>query len=47
MMRGSVAIVDAILEVNSVKADGGTRTRDRLITNQVLYQLSYIGAIHN
>ena len=24
-------------------ADGGTRTRDLLITNQLLYQLSYIG----
>ena len=26
------------------KADDGTRTRDLLITNQLLYQLSYIGA---
>ncbi len=25
------------------KADDGTRTRDLLITNQLLYQLSYIG----
>ena len=25
------------------RADGGTRTHDRLITNQLLYQLSYIG----
>ena len=24
-------------------ANGGTRTHDRLITNQLLYQLSYIG----
>jgi hypothetical protein len=24
-------------------ADDGTRTRDLLITNQLLYQLSYIG----
>ena len=26
-----------------VRADGRTRTADRLITNQLLYQLSYIG----
>ena len=26
-------------------ASGGTRTRDRLITNQVLYQLSYASEI--
>ena len=26
-----------------VRADEGTRTPDRLITNQLLYQLSYIG----
>jgi hypothetical protein len=25
------------------RADGGTRTPDQLITNQLLYQLSYIG----
>ena len=25
------------------RADEGTRTPDRLITNQLLYQLSYIG----
>lgn len=25
-------------------ANGGTRTPDLLITNQVLYQLSYVGA---
>ena len=29
----------------SVGADGGTRTRDLLITNQLLYQLSHISAI--
>ena len=29
-------------------ADGGTRTRDLLITNQLLYQLSHISvAVHN
>ena len=26
-------------------ADDGTRTRDLMITNQLLYQLSYTGAI--
>ena len=26
-------------------ADDGTRTRDLLITNQLLYQLSYVGKI--
>ena len=25
------------------RADDGTRTRDLLITNQLLYQLSYVG----
>jgi hypothetical protein len=28
-------------------ADDGTRTRDLLITSQLLYQLSYIGKIKN
>ena len=28
------------------RADEGTRTPDRLITNQLLYQLSYIGCFH-
>ena len=28
------------------RADEGTRTPDRLITNQLLYQLSYIGFWH-
>lgn len=26
-------------------ADDGTRTRDLLITNQLLYQLSYVGVV--
>jgi hypothetical protein len=29
---------------NSSEADGGTRTPDPIITNDVLYQLSYVGA---
>jgi hypothetical protein len=29
-----------------VKADVGTRTRDPLLTMEVLYQLSYVGAKH-
>ena len=28
---------------HKLRANGGTRTPDRLITNQLLYQLSYIG----
>jgi hypothetical protein len=28
-----------------VKADDGTQTRDLMITNQLLYQLSYIGIL--
>jgi uncharacterized protein YegJ (DUF2314 family) len=28
-----------------IKADDGTQTRDLMITNQLLYQLSYIGVI--
>ena len=32
----------------SIGADGGTRTRDLLITNQLLYQLSHISIeFHN
>ena len=30
-------------DVPEIRADEGTRTPDRLITNQLLYQLSYIG----
>jgi hypothetical protein len=29
----------------STKADGGTRTPDPIITSDVLYQLSYVGAV--
>ena len=36
-------IPGGIVEVN--RADSRTRTSDRLITNQLLYQLSYIGII--
>ena len=28
-----------------VRADGGTRTPDPIITSDVLYQLSYVGAV--
>ena len=37
----------ALLEVFVIKnrAEDGTRTRDLLITNQLLYQLSYSGII--
>jgi hypothetical protein len=28
-----------------MKADDGTQTRDLMITNQLLYQLSYIGIL--
>jgi hypothetical protein len=28
-----------------LKADDGTQTRDLMITNQLLYQLSYIGIL--
>ncbi len=38
-------MVVRLLSFSSVgpRADEGTRTPDRLITNQLLYQLSYIG----
>ena len=34
------------IESAGPRADEGTRTPDRLITNQLLYQLSYIGFWH-
>ncbi len=34
------------IESAGPRADEGTRTPDRLITNQLLYQLSYIGFYH-
>jgi hypothetical protein len=30
----------------NIEADDGTQTRDLMITNQLLYQLSYIGVIY-
>ena len=31
--------------INKMGAESGTRTRDLLITNELLYQLSYFGLI--
>ena len=36
-----------VTEKQNPGANGGTRTPDQLITNQLLYQLSYIGLIRN
>ena len=35
--------IDSRSFTNRIRADGGTRTPDLLITNQLLYQLSYSG----
>jgi hypothetical protein len=36
-----------LCEAKKVQADVGARTRDLLLTMQVLYQLSYVGATPN
>ena len=41
----SPSVMHSIGTALSARADEGTRTPDRLITNQLLYQLSYIGFI--
>ena len=38
-----MALVGEVFPMKRSGADDGTRTRDLLITNQLLYQLSYIG----
>ena len=38
---------DKCMQLKKNGADGGTRTPGHLITNQVLYQLSYVGFINN
>jgi hypothetical protein len=37
----------ATLELPQLRAEEGTRTPDQLITNQLLYQLSYFGNSFN
>ena len=45
--KGGFIIVSNALLINHLSgADTWSRTRDLLITSQLLYQLSYVGASH-
>ncbi len=42
-MHGGICLYELRAPLDAREAGGGTRTHGRLITNQVLYQLSYSG----
>jgi hypothetical protein len=43
----ALASLEALIEGGKTQADAGTRTPDPFITSEVLYQLSYVGAVND